>query len=108
MSMGKGLYDNYKNKKAMKLLGYTSVVYNPKTGDYGEGGTRILTGGATGEEREAMTQLAPSAPYIASGTAEQPSVALQWDNSLGTGHANLFNLDQKYAEAKQKVSITMV
>ena len=107
MSMGKGIYDNYKNKKAMKLLGYTGDVYNPKTGDYGEGGTRMLTGGATGGEREAMTQLAPSAPYIASGTAEQPSVALQWYNNLGTGNSNIFNLDQKYADAKQKVSQTL-
>ena len=109
MSMGKGLYDNYKNKKSMELLGYTGKVYNPKTGDYGEGGNRMLTGGATEGEREAMTQLAPSAPYIASGTetAKQPSVALQWYNNLGTGNSNIFNLDQQYADAKQKVSQTL-
>ena len=108
MSMGKGLYDNYKNKKSMELLGYTGKIYNPRTDYYSCGSrTRMLTGGATGEEREAMTQLAPSAPYIASGTAEQPSVALQWYNNLGTGNSNIFNLDQKYADAKQKVSQTL-
>jgi hypothetical protein len=101
-TMVKGLYNNYQNKQAMKLLGYTGDVYNPKTGDYGEG-NRMLTGGATGGEREAMTQLAPFAPYLVAGKAKPtvPSMAAQWFNQLG-GNAGNFNLTNAYADAKAK------
>jgi hypothetical protein len=107
MSMGKGLYDNYKNKKAMNILGYTSKVYNPRTGDYGEGGNRMLTGGATPGEREAMTQLASAAPYIASGTGQpSSSVAASWFANLGNSTQG-FNFNSAYANAKAKVAQTL-
>ncbi|MDP7566990.1 MAG: hypothetical protein QF383_01225 [Flavobacteriales bacterium] len=106
MSMGKGLHDRYKNKQAMNILGYTGDVYNPRTGDYGEGGNRMLTGGATPSEREAMTQLAPAAPYIASGTGQPASVAAAWYANLGQGTQG-FNFHSAYANAKAKVSQTL-
>jgi hypothetical protein len=103
MSMGKGLHDRYKNKQAMNILGYTGDVYDPRTGDYGEGGNRMLTGGATSEERGAMEQLAPAAPYMASGTAQPASVAAAWYANLGQGTQG-FNFHSAYANAKAKVS----
>ena len=106
MTMGKGLHDKYKNKQAMNILGYTGDVYNPRTGDYGEGGNRMLTGGATPSEREAMTQLAPAAPYIASGTGQPASVAAAWYANLGQGTQG-FNFHSAYANAKAKVSQTL-
>ncbi len=106
MTMGKGLHDKYKNKQAMNILGYTGDVYNPRTGDYGEGGNRMLTGGATPSEREAMTQLAPAAPYIASGTGQPASVAAAWYANLGQGTQG-FNFHSAYANAKAKVAQTL-
>jgi hypothetical protein len=105
--MGKGLHDRYKNKQAMNILGYTGDVYNPRTGDYGEGGNRMLTGGATPSEREAMTQLAPAAPYIASGTGQpSSSVAASWFANLGNSTQG-FNFSSAYANAKAKVAQTL-
>ena len=107
MSMGKGLHDRYKNKQAMNILGYTGDVYDPRTGDYGEGGNRMLTGGATPSEREAMTQLAPAAPYIASGTGQPTSsVAQSWFANLGNTTQG-FNFNSAYTAAKAQVAKTL-
>ena len=102
-TMFKDLTDSYKNKQAMKLLGYSNKVWNPETGDFGKDGNRMLTGGATEGEREAMTQLAPSAPYYASGTAPQPSQAAKWFANTGSSN-NTFSFDfqQGYNIAKAK------
>ena len=103
-TMGRSIYDSYKNKKAMNVLGYTGEVYNPETGDYGKDRNRMLTGGATKEERGAMTQLAPSAPYIAAGTGQPTSsVASSWFANLGNTTQG-FNFNTAYTAAKVKVA----
>jgi len=103
MSMGKGLHDRYKNTQAMKLLGYTSRVYNPRTGGYGGPGDRT-PGMTTPAERGAMQQLAPSAPYMVAGTTQpSSSVAASWYANLGLGTQG-FNFNSAYANAKAAVA----
>ena len=57
--------------------------------------------------RELTNIITPYAAHAIGGTTQQVSQAEQWYNNLGTGNANIFNLDQRYADAKQKVSQTL-
>ena len=67
----------------------------------------MLTGGATPGEREAMTQLAPAAPYIASGTGQPTSsVAQSWFANLGNSTQG-FNFNSAYTAAKAQVAKTL-
>ena len=66
----RGVTDNYKNNKAMDLLGYTgsTIKYNPDgSGNFNYGGG-FLTGNAGEGERDAVNQLTPLAADAIGGT----------------------------------------
>ena len=63
-SVFSSLTDHYRNNKALKTLGYTGKVIKEPSSR----GDDLLTGTQSQEDRDAMNQLAPSAPFIASGT----------------------------------------
>ena len=107
-SMFKGITDNYKNNKALEVLGYTgkTIKYNPDgSGGFNYGGG-FLTGNASEGERDAVNQLTPQAANIIGGTQQQVSQAAQWYNSIGS-NTQQFNFATAYANAKTKVSQTL-
>lgn len=107
-SMFKGITDNYKNNKALEVLGYTgkTIKYNPDgSGGFNYGGG-FLTGNAGEGERDAVNQLTPQAANIIGGTQQQASQAAQWYNSIGS-NTQQFNFATAYANAKTKVSQTL-
>jgi len=81
------LTDHYKNNKALKTLGYTGKVI--KEGGGSDRGTDLLTGVQSQGDRDAMNQIAPSAPFIASGTQQPDSVAAKFFGNS----ANKFKFD---------------
>ena len=70
------LTDHFKNNKALKTLGYTGKVI--KEGGPSDRGTDLLTGVQSQDDRDAMNQLAPNAPFIQSGTQKPDSVAAKF------------------------------
>ena len=101
-SMIKGATDQYKNNKALELLGYTGkVMRNPRDD------TDYMTGGGGGEERAAINQLAPQASYAVANQTPIPSMVDQWfaNNQAGTGlDPNYLNT---YNTAKAQIANTM-
>ena len=81
------LTDHYKNNKALKTLGYTGKVI--KEGRGSDRGTDLLTGVQSQGDRDAMNQIAPSAPFITSGTQQPDSVAAKFFGNS----ANKFKFD---------------
>ena len=81
------LTDHFKNNKALKTLGYTGKVI--KEGGPSGRGTDLLTGIQSQGDRDAMNQLAPSAPFIQTGTQQPDSVAAKFFGNS----ANKFKFD---------------
>ena len=79
------LTDHFKNNKALKTLGYTGKVIKEPSSR----GDSLLTGVQSQGDRDAMNQLAPSAPFIASGTQQPDSVAAKFFGNS----ANKFKFD---------------
>ena len=107
-TMFRGITDNYKNNKALGVLGYTgkTIKYNPDgSGGFNYGGG-FLTGNAGEGERDAVNQLTPQAANIIGGTQQQASQAAKWYNSIGS-NTQQFNFATAYANAKTKVSQTL-
>ena len=101
-SMIRGGMDQYKNNKALELLGYTGKVMRDPRDD-----TDYMTGGGGGEERAAINQLAPQASYAVANQNVIPSMVDQWfaNNQAGTGlDPNYLNT---YNTAKAQIANTM-
>ena len=81
------LTDHFKNNKALKTLGYTGKVI--KEGGPSGRETDLLTGIQSQGDRDAMNQLAPSAPFIQTGTQQPDSVAAKFFGNS----ANKFKFD---------------
>ena len=101
----RGVTDNYKNNKAMDLLGYTgkSIKYNPDgSGDFKYSGN-YLTGNVGEGERNAVNQLTPYAADAIGGTTPQDSMVNQYfanqpTSSLSSG------LETSYNNAKSNIN----
>ena len=79
------LTDHFKNNKALKTLGYTGKVMKEPSSR----GDSLLTGVQSQGDRDAMNQLAPSAPFIQTGTQQPDSVAAKFFGNS----ANKFKFD---------------
>ena len=79
------LTDHFKNNKALKTLGYTGKVIKEPSSR----GDSLLTGVQSQGDRDAMNQLAPSAPFIQTGTQQPDSVAATFFGNS----ANKFKFD---------------
>lgn len=102
-SMIKGVTDQYKNNKALELLGYTGKVMRDPSGDPSD----FMTGGGSDEYRGAINQIAPQASYAVANQTPIPSMVDQWfaNNQAGTGlDPNYLNT---YNTAKAQIANTM-
>ena len=106
----RGVTDNYKNNKAMDLLGYTgsTIKYNPDgSGDFNYGGG-FLTGNASQGERDAVNQLTPYAADAIGGTTTQPSMVNDYFNNLNNTNLGINqNYLNTYNTAKSKMANTL-
>jgi len=106
----RGVTDNYKNNKAMDLLGYTgsTIKYNPDgSGDFNYGGG-FLTGNASQGERDAVNQLTPYAADAIGGTTNQPSMVNEYFNNLNNTNLGISeNYLNTYNTAKTKMAKTL-
>jgi hypothetical protein len=106
----RGVTDNYKNNKAMDLLGYTgsTIKYNPDgSGDFNYGGG-FLTGNASEGERDAVNQLTPLAADAIGGTTTQPSMVNEYFNNLNNTNLGISeNYLNTYNTAKTKMANTL-
>ena len=106
----RGATDNYKNNKAMDLLGYTgkSIKYNPDgSGDFNYGGG-FLTGNASEGERDAVNQLTPLAADAVGGTTSQPSMVNDYFANLNNTNLGINqNYLNTYNTAKTKMANTL-
>ena len=106
----RGVTDNYKNNKAMDVLGYTgkSIKYNPDgSGDFNYGGG-FLTGNAGEGERDAVNQLTPLAADAIGGTTSQPSMVNKYFNNLNNTNLGINqNYLNTYNTAKTKMAKTL-
>ena len=97
-SVFSSLTDHYRNNKALKTLGYTGKVIKEPSSR----GDDLLTGTQSQEDRDAMNQLAPSAPYIASGTKAPDSVAAKFFGNSASKFKFDFQSEYSKALANQK------
>ena len=97
-SVFSSLTDHYRNNKALKTLGYTGKVIREPSSR----GDDLLTGTQSQEDRDAMNQLAPSAPYIASGTKAPDSVAAKFFGNSASKFKFDFQSEYSKALANQK------
>ena len=96
-SVFSSLTDHYRNNKALKTLGYTGkVIREPSSRD------DLLTGTQSQGDRDAMNQLAPSAPFIASGTKAPDSVAAKFFGNSASKFKFDFQSEYNKALANQK------
>jgi hypothetical protein len=105
----RGVTDNYKNNKAMDLLGYTgsTIKYNPDgSGDFNYGGG-FLTGNASQGERDAVNQLTPFAADAIGGTTNQPSMVNQYFSNMGSNLGVSSAYMDTYNAAKNKIANTL-
>ena len=106
----RGVTDNYKNNKAMDLLGYTgsTIKYNPDgSGDFNYGGG-FLTGNASQGERDAVNQLTPYAADAIGGTTNQPSMVNDYFANLNNTNLGISeNYLNTYNTAKSKMANTL-
>jgi len=94
------LTDHFKNNKALKTLGYTGKVI--KEGGPSGRGTDLLTGVQSQGDRDAMNQLAPSAPFIQTGTQQPDSVAAKFFGNSANKFKFSFQNEYGKALARQK------
>ena len=97
-SVFSSLTDHYRNNKALKTLGYTGKVIKEPSSR----GDDLLTGTQSQEDRDAMNQLAPSAPFIASGTKAPDSVAAKFFGNSASKFKFDFQSEYSKALANQK------
>ena len=97
-SVFSSLTDHYRNNKALKTLGYTGKVIREPSSR----GDDLLTGTQSQEDRDAMNQLAPEAPYIASGTKAPDSVAAKFFGNSANKFKFDFQSEYSKALANQK------
>ena len=91
------LTDHFKNNKALKTLGYTGkVIREPSSRD------DLLSGTQNQDDRDAMNQLAPSAPFIATGTKQPDSVAAKFFGKSANKFKFDFQAEYTKALANQK------
>ena len=105
----RGVTDNYKNNKAMDLLGYTgsTIKYNPDgSGDFNYGGG-FLTGNASQGERDAVNQLTPFAADAIGGTTNQPSMVNDYFKNMGSNLGVSSAYMDTYNAAKTKIANTL-
>jgi hypothetical protein len=105
----RGVTDNYKNNKAMDLLGYTgsTIKYNPDgSGNFNYGGG-FLTGNASQGERDAVNQLTPFAADAIGGTTTQPSMVNQYFSNMGSNLGVSSAYMDTYNAAKNKIANTL-
>ena len=99
-SVFSSLTDHYRNNKALKTLGYTGKVI--KEGRSSDRGTDLLTGVQSQDDRDAMNQLAPSAPFIQTGTQQPDSVAAKFFGNSANKFKFDFQTEYSKALANQK------
>jgi hypothetical protein len=102
-SIVRSVVDNYRNNKALELLGYTgkTIKYNPDgSGDFNYTGYPNINVG-----RDEINNLAPMAPYAVQGTTPLPSVAQKYFDQLPQGSGLSFQA--AYDAAKTKVNQTL-
>jgi hypothetical protein len=97
-SVFSSLTDHYRNNKALKTLGYTGKVIKEQSSR----GDDLLTGVQSQDDRDAMNQLAPSAPFIASGTKAPDSVAAKFFGNSASKFKFDFQSEYSKALANQK------
>ena len=105
----RGVTDNYKNNKAMDLLGYTgsTIKYNPDgSGDFNYGGG-FLTGNAGEGERDAVNQLTPLAADAIGGTTTQESMVNKYFSNMGSNLGVSSAYMDTYNAAKDKIANTL-
>ena len=91
------LTDHFKNNKALKTLGYTGKVIKESSR-----GDDLLTGTQSQDDRDAMNQLAPSAPFIQTGTKKPDSVAAKFFGNSANKFKFDFQSEYSKALANQK------
>nr|BAR31531.1 hypothetical protein [uncultured Mediterranean phage uvMED] len=102
----RGVTDNYKNNKAMDLLGYTgsTIKYNPDgSGNFNYDG-EFLTGNPSQGERDAVNQLTPLAAYFIGGTTPQESMVNKYFANMGSNLGVSPAYLNTYNAAKDKIS----
>ena len=87
------LTDHFKNNKALKTLGYTGKVIKERSNR----GDDLLTGVQSQDDRDAMNQLAPSAPFIQTGTQQPDSVAAKFFGN--SANKFKFSFENEYGKA---------
>ena len=92
------LTDHFKNNKALKTLGYTGKVIKERSNR----GDDLLTGVQSQDDRDAMNQLAPSAPFIQTGTQQPDSVAAKFFGNSANKFKFSFQNEYGKALARQK------
>lgn len=100
-SIIRSFVDNYRNNKALGLLGYTgkTIKYNPDgSGDFNYTGYPD----PISSERNDINTLAPYAPYIMQNTTPLPSVAQKYYDNLPQGSGLSFQAE--YDAARTKVN----
>jgi hypothetical protein len=103
-SIIRSVVDNYRNNKALELLGYTgkTIKYNPDgSGDFNYTGYPNINVG-----RDEINNLAPMAPYIVQGTTPLPSVAQKYFDQLPQQGSGL-SFQAAYDAAKTKINQTL-
>ena len=96
-SVFSSLTDHYRNNKALKTLGYTGKVIKESSR-----GDDLLTGVQSQGDRDAMNQLAPSAPFIQTGTQQPDSVAAKFFGNSANKFKFDFQTECSKALANQK------
>ena len=94
------LTDHYRNNKALKTLGYTGKVI--REGGGSNRNNELLTGVQSQDDRDAMNQLAPSAPFIQTGTQQPDSVAAKFFGNSANKFKFDFQSEYSKALANQK------
>ena len=106
----RGVTDNYKNNKAMDLLGYTgsTIQYNPDgSGEFNYGGG-FLTGNATQGERDAVNRLTPLAANIVGETTPERSMVNDYFANLNNNNLGISeNYLNTYNTAKTNMANTL-
>jgi hypothetical protein len=108
-SIVRSVVDNYRNNKALELLGYTgkTIKYNPDgSGDFNYGGG-FLTGNASQGERDAVNQLTPFAADAIGGTTTQPSMVNQYFSNMGSNLGVSSAYMDTYNAAKANIANTL-
>jgi hypothetical protein len=96
--MFKGLADSYKNKQAMKLLGYSTKVWNPETQSFRPTPSKSNVG----EEDTATQAISSNQPNISPPPLPESEAAKWFANTGSNNNTFSFSFQNEYNAAKAK------